>query len=49
MAKATAALPPALRTQLEIPAEGIPPEALESLLTPWLRRYVKVQRVVSRK
>lgn len=46
MAKATAALPQALRTQLEIPAEGIPPEALEPLLTPWLRRYLALDPAV---
>lgn len=46
MAKATAALPQALRTQLEIPAEGIPPEALQPLLTPWLRRYLALDPAV---
>ena len=47
MVAATKALPAELKTQLEIPAEGLPPEAFEGLLTPWLRRYLAIDPAVA--
>jgi pimeloyl-ACP methyl ester carboxylesterase len=41
MQAATLALPIALKTQLEIPSEGIPVEAFEGLLTPWMRSFLR--------
>lgn len=42
MAAATDALPAETKATLEIPAAGIPPEAFEGLLTPWLRRFLQL-------
>lgn len=42
MAAATDALPAQTKATLEIPAEGIPAEAFESLLTPWFRRFLQL-------
>ena len=40
MRAATLALPPATKTALEIPPNGIPDEAFEELLSPWFRRFL---------
>ncbi|MES2899126.1 MAG: alpha/beta hydrolase [Pseudomonadota bacterium] len=40
MRAATLALPAQTRTTLEIPPEGIPDEAFEALLSPWLRHFL---------
>lgn len=40
MRAATLAAPAATRTALNIPAEGVPDEVYESLLTPWFRRFL---------
>lgn len=40
MRAATAALPAQTRTKLEIPPDGIPDEAFEDLLSPWLRHFL---------
>lgn len=42
MKAATNALPPDVKTLLEIPPEGIPNEAFEGLLAPWLRRFLVI-------
>lgn len=42
MRDATNALPAEERTALEIPPEGIPVEAFESLLSPWFRRFLSL-------
>ncbi|MCT6699805.1 alpha/beta hydrolase family protein [Rheinheimera sp. 4Y26] len=42
MQAATAALPQATKTLLDIPPEGIPDWAYESLLTPWFRRFLQL-------
>jgi hypothetical protein len=42
MQAATLALPAELKTQLEIPSEGIPAEAFEGLLTPWMRSFLGI-------
>lgn len=41
MQAATLALPAILKTQLEIPPEGIPAQALTGLLSPWLRSFLQ--------
>jgi pimeloyl-ACP methyl ester carboxylesterase len=40
MRAATLALPETTKTALEIPPQGLPDEAFESLLTPWFRRFL---------
>lgn len=40
MRAATIALPAATKTELGIPAEGLPDDAFEGLLTPWHRRFL---------
>ncbi len=40
MHAATNALPALVKTTLEIPPEGLPTEAFESLLSPWFRRFL---------
>jgi pimeloyl-ACP methyl ester carboxylesterase len=40
MRAATLALPAATKATLEIPAQGLPDEAYEGLLTPWHRRFL---------
>lgn len=40
MGAATDALPAAVKATLGIPAEGIPAEAYEDLLSPWFRRFL---------
>jgi pimeloyl-ACP methyl ester carboxylesterase len=40
MAVATERLPPDIKQKLEIPAEGIPTDAYEELLSPWFRRFL---------
>jgi len=42
MAAATDALPAETKATLGIPAEGIPAEAFEDLLTPWFRRFLQL-------
>ncbi|MET0808564.1 MAG: alpha/beta fold hydrolase, partial [Pseudoxanthomonas sp.] len=42
MARATEALPAADKATLEVPADGIPVEAYEALLTPWFRRFLQL-------
>ena len=42
MHAATSALPAQVKTTLEIPAEGLPTEAFEALLTPWFRRFLSL-------
>ncbi|KFN48707.1 alpha/beta hydrolase family protein [Arenimonas composti] len=40
MHAATAALPEDVRTTLELPADGLPDEAFEWMLSPWYRRFL---------
>lgn len=53
MRAATLALPAATKAALEIPPEGLPAEAFESLVSPWFRRFLALdprpylQRVTS--
>lgn len=42
MAAATDALPADTKATLGIPAEGLPVEAYEGLLSPWLRRFLQI-------
>ena len=42
MAAATDALPADVKKTLEVPADGIPVEAYENLLTPWFRRFLQL-------
>lgn len=42
MQAATHALSAEVKTLLEIPAQGIPNEAFEALLTPWFRRFLNL-------
>ena len=42
MHAATNALPAQVKTTLEIPAEGLPTEAFEALLSPWFRRFLSL-------
>ena len=42
MHAATNALPAQVKTTLQIPAEGLPTEAFEALLSPWFRRFLSL-------
>lgn len=42
MAMATEQLPADVKVKLEIPAEGIPAEAFEGMLSPWFRRFLQL-------